>query len=103
MFLMFPFVVFFFFFCSFQSGEGEINQNKDTGDDNPSQDEPFALQGDECEVYQCIETTPDEYRLGEPRMHDNCFKEVCILCCSISKNENVIYRCLNCFVFWSCF
>lgn len=48
-----------------KSGEGEINQNKDTGDDNPSQDEPFALQGDECEVYQCIETTPDEYRLGD--------------------------------------
>ncbi|XP_030937928.1 uncharacterized protein LOC115963168 isoform X4 [Quercus lobata] len=57
-----------------KSGEGEIDQNKETGYDNPSQDETFrcgsnenchAFQGDECEVYQCIETTPDENRLGD--------------------------------------
>ena len=68
MFLMLVFVVFS------QSGEGEIDQNKQTGYDNPIQDETFrcgsnencyTFQGDECEVFQCIETTTDENRLGE--------------------------------------
>ena len=68
MFLMLVFVVFS------QSGEDEIDRNKETGYDNHSQDETFrcgsnenchAFQGDECEVYQCIETTPDENRQGE--------------------------------------
>ncbi|KAF3968611.1 hypothetical protein CMV_007521 [Castanea mollissima] len=57
-----------------QSGEGEIDQNKETGYDNPNQDETFrcgsnenchAFQGDECEVFQCIKTTTDENKLGD--------------------------------------
>lgn len=58
--------------------EGEVNQSKETGNDNPHQDdEPFAFrcctsnasgsafQGDEAEASQCIGNAPDEQTLGD--------------------------------------
>lgn len=66
------------YLCLFQSDEGEVNQSKETGNDNP-------LQGDEAEASQCIENAPDGQTLGEPSMHASCYIEVCILCWFHSK------------------
>jgi hypothetical protein len=101
------------YLCLFQSDEGEVNQSKEIGNDNPGQDdEPFAfgccssnasgsaLQGDEAEAYQCVGNAPDQQTLGEPSMHASCNIEVCILCYSSKKKKKVCRLCWFHFKEW---